>query len=108
MSIPYTDREHAPGKSNAVAKDGVELAPPTQALISLHRALRRSSDDSETLAFAQSPSLEHGATAACRHPLAEAMFTFTRNPFGLIRAFGHQLTSTRTRPHFLLVDQDVI
>ena len=36
MSIPYTDREHAPGKSNAVAKDGVELAPPAQALISLH------------------------------------------------------------------------
>ena len=108
MSIPYTDREHAAGKSDAVAKGGIKLAPPAQALISLHRALRRSSDDSETLALAQSPPFEHGATAACRHPLAEAVFTFTRNPFWLIRAFGHQLTSTRTRPHFPLVDQDVI
>ncbi len=36
MSIPYTDRKHASGKSNPVAKDGIELAPPAQALISLH------------------------------------------------------------------------
>ena len=108
MSIPYTDRKHASDKSNAVAKDGIELAPPAQALISLHRALRRSSDDGEMLALAQSPSLEHGATTACRHPLAEAVFTFTRNPFWLIRALGHQLTSTRIRPHFPLGDQDVI
>ena len=108
MSIPYTDREHAPGKSDAFSKDGIKLAPPTQALISLHRALRRSSDDGEMLALAQSPSLEHGATAACRHPLAEAVFTFTRNPFWLIRAFGHQLTSTRIRPHLLLGNLDVI